>query len=194
MFEFLVIIAVFASIVTAGLYIHSMYRGYAKPNRVTWLMWSIAPFIVITAGIHSGVTWAVIPVFMSGFGPFLIFIASFFFKGAYWKLGAFDYLCGVISVLALLLWVITQQPVISIALAIISDTMAAVPTFTKTWSNPETESIWPFITGTFNAITSLIVAVTWNFTEIAFPIYLFALNILLIILIYRKKYLNSSDE
>ncbi|MGE5555728.1 MAG: hypothetical protein ACM3UY_05625 [Methanocella sp.] len=185
MYEALVFVAAAASFITAALYIRAMFRGAAKPNRVTWLMWSIAPFIGTAAAVYSGVTWAAVPVFMMGFSPFLIFIASFFTEKAYWKLGGFDYLCGGLSALALLLWVVTMDPDVSIMLAIVSDAIAAVPTLTKAYRMPQTEAIWPFLTGIFNSTVSLIVAVTWSFAEVAFPIYLLALNLLLVALLAR---------
>jgi hypothetical protein len=186
MLELLVFAAAIASLIAAGLYIRAMNKGQARPNRVTWLLWSVAPFIATATEVYSGVTWAVIPVFMTGFAPFLIFCASFFTK-AYWKLGKFDYLCGGISVLALILWVVTMEPVLSIVLSIASDAIASIPTLKKAYRNPETESVWPFITGIFNAATALVVAMTWSFTEISFPIYLLAINILLVLVVHRIK-------
>jgi hypothetical protein len=186
MLELLVFAAAIASLIAAGLYIRAMIKGQARPNRVTWLLWSVAPFIATAAEVYSGVTWAVIPVFMTGFAPFLIFCASFFTK-AYWKLGKFDYLCGGISVLALVLWVATMEPVLSIILAIVADAIASIPTLKKAYHKPETESVWPFLTGIFNAVAALVVAVTWSFTEISFPIYLLAINILLVLVVHRIK-------
>lgn len=184
MLELLVFAAAIASLLAAGLYIRAMIKGKARPNRVTWLMWSIAPFIATAAEIYSGVTWAVIPVFMTGFAPFLIFCASFFTK-AYWRLSKFDYFCGGVSALALVLWVVTMEPILSIILAIAADAIASIPTLKKAWRNPETESVWPFLTGIFNAVAALLVAVTWSFNEVSFPLYLLGLNILLVLVVHR---------
>ena len=85
MFEYLVIIAAVASLLAAFVYIRSMFVGGTKPNRVSWLMWAIAPLIATAAALSNGVGWAVLPVFMAGFSPFLIFTASFFAKKAYWQ-------------------------------------------------------------------------------------------------------------
>lgn len=191
MLELLVFAAAIASLIAAGLYIRAMVKGQTRPNRVTWLMWSIAPFIATAAEVYSGVTWAVIPVFMTGFAPFLIFCASIFTK-AYWRLGKFDYLCGAISVLALVLWVITMEPVLSIILAIVADAIASIPTLTKAYHNPETESVWPFLTGIFNAAVALAVAMTWSFNEVSFPIYLLAINVLLVLVVHRINPRSSS--
>jgi bacteriorhodopsin len=78
MVEYLVIVAAVASLLAAFVYIRSMFRGGTKPNRVPWLMWAIAPLIATTAAISNGVGWAVLPVFMAGFSPILIFTVSFF--------------------------------------------------------------------------------------------------------------------
>ena len=160
MFEYLVFVAAAASLLGASAYIYSMFRGQTKPNRVTWFMWSVAPFVATAASVSNGVGWAAIPVFMSGFAPFLIFTASFFSKKAYWKLSSFDYLCGALSGLALLLWFLTNNPNVAIVFAIVSDALAAVPTLIKGWRNPETESAWPYIIGIFAPLTSFLAATT----------------------------------
>jgi hypothetical protein len=180
MLEYLVFVAAFASFVAACVYIRAMFRGETKPNRVTWFMWSVAPFVATAASVSSGVGWAVVPVFMSGFSPFLIFTASFFTRKAYWKLSSFDYLCGVLSGLALILWYLTNNPNVAIVFAILSDALAAVPTFIKAWHNPRTESVWPFVIGVFSPMTSFLAATSFDFSDLAFPIYLIAINILLL--------------
>jgi len=187
MFEYLVFAAVAATLLSALVYIRSMFRGGAKPNRVSWLMWAIAPWIAAGAAVSNGVGWSVLPVFMAGISPLLIFTASFLTKRAYWKLSAFDYICGVLSGLALLLWYLTKEPNIAIVFSIFSDGLATIPTLTKAWKYPETESIWPFITGVFGASSSLVAATTWSFSEYAFPAYLLIANALVLAAIYGKK-------
>jgi len=83
-------------------------------------MRAISPLIATVAALSDGVHWAVLPVFMSGFGTLLVFIASFVNRKAYWKLEKFDYICGACSVLALVLRWITKEPTIAIIFSIIS--------------------------------------------------------------------------
>lgn len=153
-------------------YARETLAGRSKPNRVTWLMWSVAPFIATVAALVKGVDWAVLPVFMAGFGPFLVFLSSFVNKKSYWKLERFDYLCGLFSVLALVLWYLTREPNIAILFSIISDGFAAVPTLIKSWKYPETETVSPFLATIFSSVMSFFIIKTWSFTEYAFPVYL----------------------
>ena len=187
MLEYLVFVAAFATLLATYVYIRSMFKGGAKPNRVSWLMWFIAPFIATAAAVSNGVRWAVLPVFMSGFSPFLIFTASFATKKASWKLASFDYVCGKLSGMALVLWYLFKNPNVAIAFAIASDGLAAIPTLTKAWNHPETESAWPFIVGVFNASTSFAAVTMWAFSEYAFPAYLIVINIMLFFSVYNKK-------
>ncbi len=168
-------------------YIHSMFKGEAKPNRISWLMWAIAPFIATWAGFSSGVRWAILPVFMSGFSPFLIFLFSFISKKAYWKLEAFDYMCALFSGFALVLWTLTKNADIAIIFAILSDGAAAIPTISKSWTNPETENMFPFVGGLFSAIAAFFVIQEWKFSAYAFLTYLVIVNIILLISINRRK-------
>jgi hypothetical protein len=186
MFEYLVIIAAVASLLASFVYIRSMFVGGTKPNRISWLMWAIAPLIATAAALSNGVGWAVLPVFMAGFSPFLIFTASFFAKKAYWKLSNFDYVCGVLSGFALIMWWLTKDPNVAIVFAIASDALASIPTLTKAWKNPETESVWPFIIGVFGAASSLAVATLWSFSEYAFPSYLIIVNIMVLLALYNR--------
>jgi len=187
MLQYLVIVGAFVALFACFSYIRSMLRGEAKPNRVSWLMWAIAPIIATAAALSTGVTWAALPVFMSGFSPLLIFIFSFVSKNAYWKLTLFDYLCGFLSAFALIFWVITKDPNIAIAFAIASDGAAAIPTITKAWNYPGTENSLPFASGLFGALAGFLAIQTWMFSAYAFPMYLLVVNIIILFSLYRPR-------
>lgn len=190
MFPYLVLLG--ATVNTWGIffYIRDTLRGQTKPNRVSWLLWSVIPIIATAAALSDGVGWAVLPVFMAGFNSLLVFGASFLNKNAYWKLGIFDYACGLLSVLALVLWAITKEPNVAIALAIIGDSLASVPTLVKSWKYPKTESAVTYTTGLFGALTSFAAMKIWGFSELAFPIYLIIIDSLLFMAVWRRKILS----
>lgn len=168
-------------------YLKDTLQGRAKPNRVTWLLWTIAPLIATVAALTEGVKWSVLPVFMAGFCPLLVFIASFVNKNAYWKLGALDYWCGFWAILALILWGITKNPTLAVIFSIVSDGCAALPALIKAWQHPETETIAVYATALVSALTSFAAVKTWKLIEIAFPLYLMAANSLIIILILCRR-------
>lgn len=187
MLKYLVLVGAAIQLVGIYAYIKDTLYGNTKPNRVTWLMWSVAPLIATFAALSSGVRLAVLPVFMSGFGPLLVFGASFTNRNAYWKLEKFDYFCGVASLLALILWGITREPIVAILFAILSDGFAAIPTLIKSWNYPDTEIVDPYTTGLFNASTSFFAIVVWKPASYMFPVYLILINSLLISAVYGRR-------
>ena len=187
MLKYIVFLGAAVSLFGAATYIKEMLKGKAKPNRLSWLIWSISPLIAFFASISSGFTLAAIPIFTSGIAPLIIFTVSLFKKEAYWKIETKDYVCGAFSIIALVLWYITKNPITAIILAVAGDTLAALPTIIKGWKYPETESAAPFCGGLFNALTSFIALEKWNIQTIIFPIYLVLINIILIFAIIHKK-------
>lgn len=190
MLQYLVILGISAQLIGITSYIKDTFKGKTKPNRITWLLWAVSPLIATAAALSEGVSWSVLPVFMAGFGPLLVLLASFATKKAYWKLEKFDYFCGICSILALVLWAATDSAEIAIIFSILSDGFASIPTLIKSFKFPETEIINPFAAGLFSSVTGLIAIETFNFSALAFPIYLIAINVILILTIKRKLVLN----
>jgi hypothetical protein len=156
-------------------YIRDTIRGTTKPNRVSWFLWGTAPLIAVAASLSSGVTLAVLPVFMSAFCPLLVFGASFWNPNAYWKLEWFDYACGAFSLLALALWAITSNALVAIFFAILADFAAGYPTLIKAWRYPETETMLTYALALVSFLPSFIVAAP-SYEAYAFPVYLVVMN------------------
>jgi hypothetical protein len=110
MFEYLVIIAAVASLIAAFVYIRSMFVGGTKPNRVSWLMWAIAPLIGTAAALSNGVGWAVLPVFMAGFSPFLIFTIFLCKEGLLETINLRLCMWSAVG-FALIMWWLTNNPI-----------------------------------------------------------------------------------
>lgn len=187
MIQYLVLLGGAINVAGSLTYIRDTLRGRTRPNRVTYLMWAIAPLIATAAAMSKGVTWAVVPVFISGFCPLMVFISSFSNRQAYWKLGKLDYMCGAFSVLALILWAVTREPTIAIILAIASDGLAAVPTLMKAWSHPETETGIAYVLAFVSAATSFAAVKHWTFEECGFAIYLLILSTCLSVSVYGRQ-------
>ncbi|MCX6720542.1 MAG: hypothetical protein NTW11_01945 [Candidatus Staskawiczbacteria bacterium] len=186
--ELLVILGVTINIIGTLPYLFGVIGGHVKPNKVSWLLWGMGPMIAGSAALVSGVGWSALPVFFSGIIPVSIFFVSLFVKRAYWKLESFDYWCGFFSLVALVSWGITKDPVLAIIFALIGDIFASVPTIKKAWVYPETESSLTYIAGAFSALTSLATITAWNFSSYAFPIYLFLVGCIIFIGLERKNF------
>lgn len=183
----LVLISALISSLGAYAYIRDTLRGTTKPNRVSWSMWALAPLIGTGASVAAGADlWAVARVFLAGFLPLLVFIASFFNKQSYWKLSYFDLTCGAASLLALVIWLFLSNPIIAVLVAAIGDGFACVPTMAKAWKAPETETLSTYVASFVSVLLVLPSIPVWNIQNSAFQIYLLAANFLILTFLCRK--------
>ena len=173
--ERLVILGIIITFIGGLGYIIDTLKGKTKPNRVTWSIWAIAPLIAFAAQKQQGVGAEAWMTFIVGFNPLLIFLASFVNKNARWELGRLDIVCGILAILGLACWYLTQVGNIAIFFSIIADFLAAIPTLIKAYQYPETESYKEFLGVTIAAFLTMLTISTWNFAHVGFPLYSFLL-------------------
>jgi len=167
-------------------YLVDTLQGRNQPNKVTWLLWGVAPLVAFAAQVSKGVGIEAVTTFAVGAMPVAIFLASFVNVRAQWRIGAFDIVCGVLSVVGLLLWLVTSEGNVAIVFAILADVLAGIPTVIKAWTTPESESPTLFWFGIVNAAIGLLVISNWNFEHYGFIAYILFANLLLATLITFK--------
>lgn len=192
--ENFVLIGVAISVLGSWSYLVDTLKGRVKPNKVSWLLWSIAPMIAFFAMIKQGVGITALATFIVGFLPFVIFLASFFNKNATWDISKLDIICGSLSILGLILWAITKVGNIAIFFSIVADALAAVPTILKSFKYPETENSTIFFFGIINALIALLAIEEWNFQSYGFQLYIVVVNLTIATLIKFKWGLKFSKS
>ncbi|MBU1083237.1 hypothetical protein KKE14_02255 [Patescibacteria group bacterium] len=184
--ERFVILALVFNFVGLLIYLIETLKGNTKPNKISWFIWSVAPLTAFFAQLYEGVGIHSLMTFSVGFGPLLIFIASFVNKKAYWRLERFDMLAGVLAIVALALWYITRSGNVAILFAILADFMAAIPTIIKSHTNPESESYSAYLFSAIGALITIFAIDIWSFEYYAFPVYIFLICVVLTCLIKFK--------
>jgi hypothetical protein len=157
-------------------YLRDTIRGTTQPNRVTWLLWALAPLLASAVELNSGVGLRTLTTFTIGFMPLLIFFASFHNPASVWKIGRLDYVCGALSVAGTLGWLVTRNGVVAIAAAIAADFLAGVPTLVKSWTHPESESVAAYLGAFCNSSILLLTVTDWTTAEVAFPIFIVCMS------------------
>jgi hypothetical protein len=153
-------------------YARDTLRGDTQPNRVTWIMWSVAPLIIVAAQFGEEVGWSALLTLGAGLGPAMVVLASFLNKKAYWQITKLDILCGVFSALALILWLITKTGLVAIVLSIAADLLAGLPTILKAYRAPQTESSFAYIAAVIAGVITLLTITNWTFAAYSFPVYM----------------------
>lgn len=171
------------SLLGALSYLIDTLKGKAKPNKVSWFVWTLAPLVAFWATVQQGVGVQSLFTFMVGFNPFLIFLASFVNKKAYWKITRLDLACGSLAVAGLILWKMTGTPNLAISFGILADAIAGIPTAIKSFQEPETENPNLYLGSSIAALITLLTIKAWHFEQFAFPAYIFGGGALLFVLI-----------
>lgn len=181
-----VILGALISFIGTLSYLRDTLKGKTKPDKVTWFIWVLAPMVAFGAELNKGVGIQSLMTFMVGFNPLLIFLASFINKKSQWKIGKLDITCGFLSILGLMLWIVYREGNYAIILAILADTMAAIPTLIKSYKYPETENYFAFLGGAVSALLTTLTIRVWDFAHFGFPIYTLLLCSLFVFLIKFK--------
>lgn len=155
----------------ALVYLRDTLRGTTQPNRVTWLLWAVAPLLAAAVELSEGAGLRALPTFMVGFMPLLIFIGSFHNSAAVWKVRRMDYACGAFSVVGTIVWLVTRNGVLAISAAIVADFLAGVPTLMKSWTHPQTETVHSYIGALISMVVLLLTVDQWTFDVVAFPLF-----------------------
>jgi hypothetical protein len=174
-------------------YLWQTIRGKVKPNRVSYLLWSIAPMIAFAAQIRQGVGLESLMTFSTGFLPLLTFIASFVNKRAEWRVTKFDLGCGALSLVGLALWLLTKVGNVAILFSIVADALAALPTLIKAYRYPETELAWPWLATCVGVVLTLLTLKEVTFANSGFIMYIFVIDLLIFICVQFNPRKRTGD-
>jgi hypothetical protein len=164
-----VYLAAALSLLGAYGYIRDTLRGATSPNRVTWSLWGVEGVLAFFVEIQQHVGLASLMTLMLGLVPCAVVVASFRNRNAVWKLGAFDAVCGAVSVAGLVFWAFINEPTVALVSFVVADQMAALPTVRKSWLAPSTESPRLFFMGSANCAITVLTLTKVTTAGVLFP-------------------------
>lgn len=167
-------------------YLKDTILGKTKPNRVTWIGCAATPLIGAFAALSQGAdTWATVRIFLAGFLPAMIVVASFVNKNSYWKTTKFDLMCGLLSFIALFVWLAASSPRLAIVLVVFGDGFAFLPTILKAWRYPETETRITYVASLLGVLLVIPSIPNWQIENCGFQIYLIVADLAILLGLYR---------
>jgi hypothetical protein len=164
-----VYLAAALSLVGAYGYIRDTLRGDTSPNRVTWSLWGVEGVLAFCVEVQQHVGLAALMTLMLGLVPCAVVVASFRNPHGSWKLGAFDVVCGAVSIGGLVFWALINEPTVALVSFVVADQMAALPTIRKSWLAPSTESPRLFFLGSTNCAITLLTLTKLTTAGVLFP-------------------------
>lgn len=159
-------------------YLRDTLRGETKPNRVTFFLWGAAPLISFFAQKEGGASIQILYTLLIALVPLVILTASFYDKKAYWKITKFDIACGTLSILALVLLISTNKPLLALVFSVCADLFASLPTLIKSYKYPHTETTFAYAAEMIGSAIVLLTIHNWAVVNYFFAAYILFMNVL----------------
>lgn len=155
-------------------YIIDIFRGRVRPHAYTWFVWTLVTGIVLFGQIAKGAGVGALPTAAAGFFTLLIFVLSL--GNGFDHVKKVDTLFLIAALLGIIPWLLTDDPTISIVIAVAIDLIAFAPTLRKTWTKPSTESPILYGSNVVRHILALMALESYNPATILHSIAMLATN------------------
>lgn len=151
-------------------YIRDILHKKTKPERATWWIWLSLSVVAFSAQVAAGATWSLAMTGAQGIAVLIIAFLSI--KYGYGTFRKKDYLSLLIAGLGIVLWAITDNPLTALLIVIFVDILALYLTVSKTWNNPETETLISWVLATVSGLAGLLAVGAFDLTELVYPLYI----------------------
>ncbi|MCL2655571.1 MAG: hypothetical protein FWD65_07780 [Coriobacteriia bacterium] len=173
------LLAMACSLSGAVVYVISVLKRRARPQRITWLLWAILGVVYLLAAIRSHGN--VLYTFASFMGPCLIFLLALKFgTGGTSKL---DIISLVVAVFALVLLAFTRGPMISLLLCLFVDAIGAALTIIKILHDRSSEPKFTWLLSASGGGFALLGLHDYHLVNLLFPAYILILGMITFILV-----------
>ena len=137
------VITIFLAFIGYVPYIRDTFLGKTRPHVVSWFLWTIVSFLAFGLQWGKGAGSGSYANFAMGLISLLLFFKSF--KSGTRNIVTADVISFVMAIMAIFLWLVVDQPVLSIILVVLIDIFSFIPTFIKSWDKPWQETMFTWV-------------------------------------------------
>lgn len=151
-------------------YIRDILLHKTKPERASWLIWSVLGSISFFSQLAKGATNSLWMTGADTLGVVVIFLLAL--KYGEGGLAPRDIKALIVASLGLVIWYFTKEPAFALFIVILVDGAGAILTILKAYEDPgsETMSAW-FISGLSGFVAALSVG-SLNWILLSYPLYI----------------------
>jgi len=177
--EWFVSIAIAIRIFGGLSYFRGVFTGRAKPNPITWFIWSTTAMVAFAAQLHEHVGSQAWVTFSLGLTPLLVCIVSLLKNRSESHFTPFNISCGLLALVGIVLWQATDNALLAIVFSIFADTAGSIPTVVKAFRQPASEYAPAYVMSIISMAITLGTIHTWDFASYAFPAYIAGINLVI---------------
>lgn len=183
------IVAVVISFIGYLPYFRDILNKKTKPHVFSWFVWSLSGGIGFFAQIISG---AGSGAWILGLGfTVSVAITILAFRQGEKTITLSDWLAFSGALIGLVLWQLTDNPLLAIIFVILSDILAFTPTFRKSYHKPYEETFISWVFSSLKFLLALVATQSYSLTTVLYPLYLFLSNgSFAVMLVVRRRILD----
>lgn len=183
------ILAIIAALIAVGgnvPYLRDAFTKRVKPHPYTWLVWTIVSGITFFGQLEKGAGIGALPAGVAEVFTICIFLFSLQY-GFKYVVKTDKYFLAA-ALFGLIPWIVSDDPTISVVIAVTIDLIAFVPTIRKTWQNPHTETPLLYGANVTRHILTLFSLQAYNIATTLHSIAMIITNSMMTwIILFRKK-------
>lgn len=175
-------------------YVRDTLNGDTRPQRASWLIWSVLGTIAFFSQIYEGAEESLGFAAVRVLGAVLIFVIAIW-KGRGSYLGAIDFGVLAAAALGILAWSYTSNAAYALAVTIGVSLLGGLLTLTKAYHFPGSETLTTWALSLLASICALLSVGRFDPVLLAYPAYLFTLHgmfVTAILLGRRARSVNAS--
>ncbi len=170
-------------------YILAIFRGSVRPERASWLIWSVLTAMGFFTQLAVGATNSLWLPGIQGIGVIIIFILSI--RYGFGGLLKRDIITLVAVVATLLIWYFAKNATIAVYLTILIDALGAWLTVVKSYQHPDSETLVTWALSGTGGFFGLLAVGSTNPQLLSYPLYIFLINFSVVIAIYLGRRHNK---
>lgn len=148
-------------------YIKDILRLKTKPQRATWIIYTILSSIAFFSQLAKGAGSSLWLTSIDTLAIIAIFLLSI--KYGVGGFGKKDFFALFIASIGLIAWYYTREAAIALYIVIIIDAAGTYLTLDKTFKDPESETLIAWMLSAIAGIFSMLAVGSWNIILLSYP-------------------------
>ncbi len=162
-------------------YIRGILLGRVKPQRTTFLIWTLLGLIAIFSQLAKGATNSLWLPSLETFGGIVILLLSI--KHGVGGFNKRDYVAVFIVTLGLIAWYLTKEAAIALYIVIFIDAVGLYLTLHKTYLAPESETAFAWTMSSVGGLFTALAVGSFNIILLSYPVYIIFSNAAVVVAI-----------
>jgi hypothetical protein len=172
-------------------YIIDIIKGKTQPHLYSWLVWTILQVVGSFAHFSDGGGYGSLPLAVGALSCLTILLLSF--KYGTKNINRFDFICLVLSFISIYLYFIIKNPLATVILIVIADTIGFLPTMRKGFEEPYSETLSTWSISFTSNFLGLLALQRYTTVTVLYTSVLMVTNLVMFLILYfRRKIISNT--